>query len=419
MGYLEDVQKLLAGSGQDQEAPPVMPDAAPSPNAFSPQMVNSYVAQKYGLDQRRGLEDKIDSENQGPNWSAALSALGTGLAGGDAAKAGAASLAAKANEQNNRLSQFDKNAGLEQSQLAAQKLAANDKNESDPNSDSSKIAQSLALQMGIDPTLANSLTAKKFKELSPVLRQKYEIETRKLESADKLSTNKALRSDSIAARQAHDQDRAADRADRAQERQDKIDLAGKEKEYKLTTPYGLANDEDDAKKLKEASESKANFDNKIQQMISLREKHHGGSTLDREDVERGKQLSKDLLLEYKNMAKLGVLSSSDEKIINAIIPEDPLKYNSPLDFIQGQDPTLARLKSFKSDSDKDFANKVATRVRDKGASYQSSNSAPPPPATTGPKSGDIEDGYQFKGGDPKDPANWQQIKDTQMAQRGQ
>lgn len=136
-----------------------------------------------------------------------------------------------------------------------------------------------------------------------------------------------------------------------------------EKMQALKTPFGIANTEDDAKKLKEAHESKSNFDSKINEMIKLREKHKGGNIFNREDVARGKQLSKDLLLEYKNMAKLGVLSQSDENIINAIIPEDPLEFNSIAASLQGQDPVLHKLKSFKGDSDKDFLNRIATRTR--------------------------------------------------------
>ena len=137
-----------------------------------------------------------------------------------------------------------------------------------------------------------------------------------------------------------------------------------EKDALLATPYGMANTADDAKQLKEASETKKNFDNKLEQLIGLREKNNGGVLFDRESVARGKQLSKDLLLEYKNMAKLGVLSKSDEDIINAIIPEDPLEFNSPLAAIQGQDPTLSRMKEFKKDSDIDFQNRILTRTRD-------------------------------------------------------
>ena len=157
--------------------------------------------------------------------------------------------------------------------------------------------------------------------------------------------------------------RAADRAEARNERRFQAGIKMDEKAQAMQTPYGLANSVDDAKQLKEAHESKKNFDSKLNEMIALREKNKGGALLNRDDVGRGQQLSKDLLLEYKNMAKLGVLSKSDEDIINAIIPADPLQYNSPLASIQGQDPTLHRLKSFKSDSDKDFSNRVQTRTR--------------------------------------------------------
>lgn len=159
------------------------------------------------------------------------------------------------------------------------------------------------------------------------------------------------------------QSSAADRAEARAERRFQAGIVRDEKTQALQTPYGIANTVDDAKQLKDAHLAKQAFDNKLDQMIALREKNNGGALFNREDVARGKQLSKDLLLEYKNMAKLGVLSKSDEDIINAIIPEDPLEYNSPLAAIQGQDPTLSRLKSFKSDSDKNFKDGISTRTR--------------------------------------------------------
>src|SRR5690606_32413258 len=91
--------------------------------------------------------------------------------------------------------------------------------------------------------------------------------------------------------------------------------------------------------------------------------------LNREAVARGKQLSKDLLLEYKNMAKLGVLSQADEKIINAIIPDDPLAFSGAS--LVGQDPILSSLEKFKNDSDRDFATRVQTRTRQGLANYES------------------------------------------------
>lgn len=143
------------------------------------------------------------------------------------------------------------------------------------------------------------------------------------------------------------------------DRQSKLD----EKMQGLETPYGLANTVDDAKKLKEAHEAKMGFDSKLQELIDLRGSKGGGAILDREAVARAAQLSKDLLLEYKNIAKLGVLSVSDENILNKIIPPDPLQYNSPLAAVQGQDPILSNLKKFKDSTNQDFQTRVATRTR--------------------------------------------------------
>lgn len=151
---------------------------------------------------------------------------------------------------------------------------------------------------------------------------------------------------------------AANRAESRAERRYLADLGRQEKMQALQTPYGLANTPDDAKQLKEGHEAKANFDSKIQEMIDLRNKY-GTEYFNREAVARGKQLSKDLLLEYKNMAKLGVLSKSDEDIINAIIPEDPLGN----DWAPGQDPILSNLQKFKADSDRDFKTRIQTRTR--------------------------------------------------------
>lgn len=185
--------------------------------------------------------------------------------------------------------------------------------------------------------------------------------------------------------------RAADRKEARDERRFQAGIVRDEKMQGLKTPYGLANTVDDAKQLKEAHEAKFNFDSKIQEMIDLRKKY-GTEYLNREAVARGKQLSKDLLLEYKNMAKLGVLSKADEDIINAIIPADPLGQ----DWAPGQDPILSNLTKFKADSDRDFATRVQTRTREGISQSQ----------TAGPRHGTVEDGYVFLGGDPANPKNW-------------
>lgn len=123
---------------------------------------------------------------------------------------------------------------------------------------------------------------------------------------------------------------------------------------------GLAYTADDAKKLKEGVEQKKSFDRKLQEMIDLRKKN-GFTVLDRAAVARGEQLSKDLLLIYKNMAKLGVLSRSDEAIINSIIPKNPLGIGLTA---KGEDPIMKQLTGFMGDVNEDFKNTVRARIRE-------------------------------------------------------
>lgn len=141
----------------------------------------------------------------------------------------------------------------------------------------------------------------------------------------------------------------------AMRREERQDLAARD-----VPGVGTALTPTDANELKTARASKESFDSNVKEMIALRKKHNGGSIWNREDVERAKQLSKTALLEYKNMAKLGVLSGSDTDIINSIIPEDPLQYSGA--GLLGQDPISHRLKSFLKDNDKIYNEKIKAKL---------------------------------------------------------
>lgn len=134
---------------------------------------------------------------------------------------------------------------------------------------------------------------------------------------------------------------------------------------------GVALNADDAKKLKDAKTMKEKFDRQIGELISLRKKH-GVEYFDREAVGRGKQLSKDLLLTYKNLAKLGVLSKSDEGIVNAIIPSDPLGQ----DWMPGQDSILHQLEKFKGDIESDYASNLGARLKQSFAESREEKGVP-------------------------------------------
>jgi len=152
----------------------------------------------------------------------------------------------------------------------------------------------------------------------------------------------------------------------------------------MTVPgLGQALTKEDAKALKTSTEMKKKFDRQIGEMIALR-KSKGAEFFDRNAVERGQQLSKDLLLTYKNLAKLGVLSKSDEAIVNAIIPADPLEWKAAS--LVGQDPIMTNLKSFKADLDEDYKTTIATRLQN-GANVASQQPMSDRPDILNDKSG--------------------------------
>ena len=166
--------------------------------------------------------------------------------------------------------------------------------------------------------------------------------------------------------------RAEQRANRAQAARFKAEERAEKKAEKLDQKkrdlyvpgIGYALTKTDAKELKDAKDSKESLDKKIGEMISLREKY-GAERWNQEAVRRGMQLSKDVLLQYKNLAKLGVLSKSDEDIVNAIIPENPLAWEAAS--FKGQDTILPRLKKFQQGLGEDFNNTINNRIGEREA----------------------------------------------------
>ena len=316
--------------------------------------LNKYLAEKYSLDLQEA-EKQYQDEASKINIANLFSNLGDVIAGNKVGSGNAyfqqLNKQAKENtigkvkgQKEQAFADYEISKKLKADQADQEKQAR----ENDVNSPESKLAQSLATKLGADPALVSGLTASKWKQFSPAYEKMYELEQRKAENQIK-------------------------RAELGQKKQELQDLKIKEKQMQLETPFGMAQTPEDAKQLKAASEEKANFDRKIQELIDLRTAKGGGAVLDREAVSRAKQLSKDLLLAYKNMAKLGVLSQSDEAIINAIIPADPLEYNSPLAALQGQDPILNNLKKFKADAEADFNQKLMNRLRQPGQAIQKAN----------------------------------------------
>jgi hypothetical protein len=320
-----------------------------------------YKQKNLGDDQRMKLEQSVAESKPGGGLTF-LASLGAGLAGKNQSDV-VNSLNQGSRDKQKELEAFDaKRAGVFDELKKDREIGKferdnkDDLESDDPESEKSRMMQTVAARLmpGRDFSKASA------RQLSTVMPQLKSVFDQELDSE--------RRKEDLAYKQQELGVRRQDIQTQRQIKQDEKELAKAEKqkilEDELTTPYGRALTKTDAKDIKDAHVSKQNFDSKLNEMIALREKF-GGEVFNREAVGRGKQLSKDLLLEYKNMAKLGVLSQADTDIINAIIPDDPLAFS----MTPGQDPILYKMKKFKEDSDKDFQTRVATRVPDaKGVS---------------------------------------------------
>lgn len=291
---------------------------------------------KYSDEARQKAMDASYEGNGAMSIAQLIGGFGDALAGKGSDGTARQFAAYRAQQKDNNLGEFDRSKDaaikdydvkrkLEQNKITDDQRAR----EMDLNSEESKMAQALAKKMNPNGDYSK-LTASKFKEMSPVLEKMYSIEQNKIARQDAA----ALRAESKAQRDY-------------------------EKNQKLETTYGTARTEDDAKQLKGAAETKSKFDAQLQELIALR-KDKGVEYLDRESIARAKQLSRDLLLGYKDLAKLGVLSQSDENILNDIIPNDPLGQ----DWVPGQDPTLHKLQKFQGDVNRDFDSRLNQRLRD-------------------------------------------------------
>ncbi len=169
----------LGGGPQTQiSGPDTLVNAASDPFR---QMAVDQVKQKYNLNDQYSPEarQKILDENKasasGPNFSAGLAALGAGIAGGNASAAADDILRNQRSARADKLAQFDTGKAAAIQDRNDVQAQAKMKREMDPNSVESKMAQDLAVSMGMNPEQAKGLTAAKFKDFSPIMEKKYQV----------------------------------------------------------------------------------------------------------------------------------------------------------------------------------------------------------------------------------------------------
>jgi len=330
------------------------------------------AARGFTQEKETGLRDDISKAAPGAAASF-LASFGAGLAGNSQAGAMQAlnrnqdSAKARLDEylasKRNVLTEANAERQLAKSDTESQRDMA----ENDATSNASKVARDSLKAIVPGGNIPETMTAAQVRKVFPGYEKAADLKAR---NEDRMASREERRS---LAEISRDDRKAASEISR----EDKL---VKEREKKaadlqeLETPFGIARTTQDAKDLKTAYETKTKFDRALEEMIGLRKKH-GVEFADREAVDRGRQLSKDLLLMYKDIAKLGILSAADEKILNAIIPADPLEFSSSQ--LVGQDSILNNMILFKNDKNAEFDIKLKTRLKD--------GSTQPPQVSTFPR----------------------------------
>lgn len=189
--------------------------------SFNKIAVTEQVKQKYNLgdyspEKRQALINE-NAEAASP-WMAGLAGFGAGLRGGDVGAGFKGAMDASQAKTRGKLEAFDTakkslkedfelDRALRSDEQDQQKI----KRENDLNSPESKMAQNLAIAMGMNPEQASSLTAAKFKDFSPALQKKYEIAEKAMDREERTKDRQLQREMVQGNRDEDRQERAKDR----------------------------------------------------------------------------------------------------------------------------------------------------------------------------------------------------------------
>jgi hypothetical protein len=122
---------------------------------------------------------------------------------------------------------------------------------------------------------------------------------------------------------------------------------------------------DAAKTLKEATKARNDVMDGVSKLKNMRAQY-GSEFLNRNVVGRAKVIATDMLLKYKNIAQLGVMSDSDKELLDQLIPKDPTQF-------EWTGSTFAQLDEFQKIVDRGFRNLALSEGLDPSKAIQSSD----------------------------------------------
>ena len=103
-----------------------------------------------------------------------------------------------------------------------------------------------------------------------------------------------------------------------------------------------------------------------------------------------------MMLQAKEAYNLGVLNGPDFDILQSVVT-DPRSLKGVITSNKALDTQASELDRIMSG-----VAQTSSQLKPRGGATQPSNQ--------GPKAGDVDGGYRFKGGDPSNPSNWEKVK---------
>lgn len=109
-----------------------------------------------------------------------------------------------------------------------------------------------------------------------------------------------------------------------------------------------ANTPEDAKSIKETLQTNRKMLGDLNRLIALKSKYPQGAIpgVNAADIAEAKQLSTNILLKYKSLEKLGVLSQADIALIDRLVPQNPLGIDAASTV--GESPIMRQLENLRA-----------------------------------------------------------------------
>lgn len=370
-------------------------------------LIAKYGLDKFNPDARNAVVNQVRDSNGPPNIPEAIGAFSAGIAGYNPISAGLQMLDRKRALNNQALTNFDtgrtqniQNMGIDKGLGADATAKFNSQQENDPNSQESKLAQALAKQLGVNPSIANKITAAQFKAHSPVFQKIYEQAQANARTKIMADTRKNASNDV------------------GQQTEDRIYA----KDYNTYTSTGRNNALAGINKLKEllkeVQADAAKAEKKGEPLASSGGRIHSLNIIGLGDSFKNERFVKhrDSARNEANKALKGMfggqnISDADRESAAKEFWNDRL---NDVDNAKILEQKIRELENnFRSEDKKaQYFGKHKTLKGFEG--YVSPSNTTIDNATSnsssGPSVGDIEDDHIFKGGDPGDQNNWEPIK---------